>query len=173
MLTFYMAPGSSSMAVHIALHETGAPFETHPMSFATKDMQKPEFRTINPNGKVPTLLIDGRALPEVAGILFYLARALSGGQSCCRSTIPKPRHRSSRGCRSSRRPFIRRARPAWSERARSRQIADTRLGAERMGGRRPLFDRRHPSLPPLLANSRRTRAASPATSPTSRRITSA
>jgi glutathione S-transferase len=45
------------------------------MSFATKDMQKSEFRAINPNGKVPTLLIDGRVLTEVAGILFYLARA--------------------------------------------------------------------------------------------------
>ena len=74
MLTFYFAPGSSSMAVHIALHETGAPFEARPMSFATKDMQKPEFLAINPNGKVPTLLVDGRVLTEVAGCLFYLAR---------------------------------------------------------------------------------------------------
>ena len=74
MLTFYFAPGSSSMAVHIALHETGAPFEARPMSFATHDMRKPEFLAINPNGKVPTLLIDGRVLTEVAGILFYLAR---------------------------------------------------------------------------------------------------
>ena len=74
MLTFYFAPGSSSMAPHIALHETGAPFEARPLSFATHDMRKPEFLAINPNGKVPTLLIDGRALTEVAGILFYLAR---------------------------------------------------------------------------------------------------
>jgi len=75
MLTFYFAPGSSSMAVHIALHEAGAPFEARPMSFATKDMGKPEFLAINPNGKVPTLLVDGRVLTEVAGCLFYLARA--------------------------------------------------------------------------------------------------
>jgi glutathione S-transferase len=56
------------MAVHIALHETGAPFEARPMSFATKDMHKPEVRAINPNGKVTTLLVDGRVLTEVAGI---------------------------------------------------------------------------------------------------------
>ena len=31
-------------------------------------------RSINPKGKVPTLVIDGRPLTEVAGILFYLAR---------------------------------------------------------------------------------------------------
>jgi glutathione S-transferase len=74
MLTFYFAPGSSSMAVHIALHEIGAPFEPHPMSFAKREMRAPEFLAINPEGKVPTLLIDGRRLTEVAAILFYLAR---------------------------------------------------------------------------------------------------
>ncbi len=37
-------------------------------------MRMAEFREINPLGKVPTLLIDGRPLTEVAGILFYLAR---------------------------------------------------------------------------------------------------
>lgn len=74
MLTFYFAPGASSMAPHIALHEVGAPYEGKPLSFATKDMRKPAFLAINPEGKVPTLLIDGRVLTEVAGILFYLAR---------------------------------------------------------------------------------------------------
>jgi len=62
------------MAVHIALHEIGAPFEPHPMSFAKREMRAPEFLAINPEGKVPTLLIDGRRLTEVAAILFYLAR---------------------------------------------------------------------------------------------------
>jgi glutathione S-transferase len=74
MLTLYFAPGSSSMAVHIALHEVGASFEARPMSFKTNDMRAPEFLKLNPDGKVPTLLIDGRVLTEVAGILFYLAK---------------------------------------------------------------------------------------------------
>jgi glutathione S-transferase len=74
MLTLFFAPGSSSMAVHIALHEIGAPFEGKPMSFKQNDMRKADFLKINPAGKVPTLLIDGRPLTEVAGILFYLAR---------------------------------------------------------------------------------------------------
>ena len=74
MLTFCFSPGSSSMAVHIALHETGAPFEARPLSLADKDTRKPEFLAINPVGKVPALLIDGRPLTEVAGCLFYLAR---------------------------------------------------------------------------------------------------
>jgi glutathione S-transferase len=74
MLTLYFAPGSSSFAAHIALHEVGAAFESRPMSFAKKDMRSPAYLAINPEGKVPTLVIDGRPLTEVAGILFYLAR---------------------------------------------------------------------------------------------------
>ena len=73
MLTLYFAPGASSFAVHIALHEVGAAFEGKPMSFKNNDMRSPDFLAVNPEGKVPTLLIDGRPLTEVAGILFYLA----------------------------------------------------------------------------------------------------
>ncbi len=74
MLTLYLAPGSSSMAPHIALNEIGVPFERRIVSFARKQQRDPAFLAINPEGKVPTLLIDGRPLTEVAGILYYLAR---------------------------------------------------------------------------------------------------
>jgi glutathione S-transferase len=74
MLSFYFTPGASSMAPHIALHEVGAPFESHPISLANKETRAPAFLAINPEGKVPTLLIDGRRLTEVAAILFYLAK---------------------------------------------------------------------------------------------------
>src|ERR1044072_3708593 len=74
MLTLYFAPGASSMAVHIALHEIGVPFETRPMSFKNNDMRAAKFLALNPEGKVPVLLIDGRPLSEVAAILFYLAK---------------------------------------------------------------------------------------------------
>lgn len=74
MLTLYFAPGASSMAPHIALHEIGAPFEARPISFTRKENRAPAYLANNPEGKVPTLLIDDRPLSEVAGILFYLAR---------------------------------------------------------------------------------------------------
>jgi glutathione S-transferase len=74
MLTLYFSPGSSSMAVHIALHEIGAPFESKFISLAGKANRAPDYLALNPEGKVPTLLIDGRPLTEVAAILFYLAR---------------------------------------------------------------------------------------------------
>ena len=74
MLTLYFAPGSSSMAVHIALHEIGVPFERKPMSFKNNDMRSPDYLKLNPEGKVPTLVVDGRPLTEVAAILYYLAK---------------------------------------------------------------------------------------------------
>jgi len=74
MLTLYFAPGASSMAPHVALHEVTAPFDGKPVSLAKKDNHGTEFLAINPEGTVPVLVIDGRPLTEVAAILFYLAR---------------------------------------------------------------------------------------------------
>ena len=62
------------MAPHIALHEIGVPFEAIPVSFRHNGTRSAGFLAVNPEGKVPTLLIDGRALTEVAGVLYYLAR---------------------------------------------------------------------------------------------------
>ena len=69
-----MAPGSSSMAVHIALNEIGVPFEKKLMSFHRKDMKSAAYLALNPEGAVPMMQIDGRPLTQVAACLFYLAK---------------------------------------------------------------------------------------------------
>ncbi len=74
MYTLYISPGSSSLAAHIALREVGAAFELKPVPIADKATRTPAYLAINPEGKVPALLIEGRVLTEVAGILWYLAR---------------------------------------------------------------------------------------------------
>ena len=74
MLVVYLSPGSSSMATHIALHEVGAEFERRWISFTKREQFAPEYLALNPEGKVPTLLVDGRPLTEVAATLYYLAR---------------------------------------------------------------------------------------------------
>lgn len=74
MLTLYMSPGSSSMATHIALHEVGAPFEARWLSFARKEQRADAFLALNPVGKVPTLVVDGQVITEVAATLYWLAR---------------------------------------------------------------------------------------------------
>jgi glutathione S-transferase len=74
MLALYMSPGSSSMAPHIMLHEIGVDFESRWISFAKREQYAPEYLALNPEGKVPTLLVDGRPLTEVAAVLYYLAK---------------------------------------------------------------------------------------------------
>jgi glutathione S-transferase len=74
MLTLYFSPGSSAMATHIALHEVGVPFERKLVSLAQNENRRPEYLAINPEGKVPSLVIDGHILTEVAATLWYLAR---------------------------------------------------------------------------------------------------
>ncbi len=73
-LTLYLMPGSSSMAPHIALHEVGATFDSRVIQLASKDNRTPDYLAVNPEGKVPTLLVDDRPMTEVAAILYYLAR---------------------------------------------------------------------------------------------------
>ena len=73
MLTLHLSPGFSSMAPHIALHEIGIEFEVRWISFAKREQSAAEYLALNPEAKVPTLLIDGRPLTEVAAILYYLA----------------------------------------------------------------------------------------------------
>lgn len=74
MLTLHLSPGSSSMAVHIALQEIGVPFEVKSWSLARKETRSAAYLAINPAGKVPALIVDGKLLTEVAGCLFYLAK---------------------------------------------------------------------------------------------------
>lgn len=74
MLTLYFSPGSSAMATHIALYEIGVPFEAKLTSLHQGAHRAPQYLAINPEAKVPTLVIDGRPLTEVAATLWYLAR---------------------------------------------------------------------------------------------------
>jgi glutathione S-transferase len=74
MLALYVSPGSSSMATHIMLHEIGVDFESRWISFAKREQHAPEYLELNPDGKVPTLLVDGHPLTEVAATLYYLAK---------------------------------------------------------------------------------------------------
>jgi glutathione S-transferase len=73
-ITLYFSPGSSSMAVRIALHEANASFAAKALGFGEKGTRQPWYLAINPAGKVPALVIDGKLLNEVAGCLWYLAK---------------------------------------------------------------------------------------------------
>ena len=75
MLTLYYAPGACSIASHIALEETDVPYEAKPVSLATGEQLKDEYRNnVNPRAKVPALRTDEGVLTENVAIITYLAR---------------------------------------------------------------------------------------------------
>jgi glutathione S-transferase len=74
MLTLYYSPGACSMASHIGLEETGAPYEVKPALLAKGEHKTEAYLRINPRGKVPALSVDGEVLTENTAILTYLAR---------------------------------------------------------------------------------------------------
>ncbi|CAN0623889.1 glutathione S-transferase [Burkholderia multivorans] len=72
----YYSPGACSLAVHIALEETGVPFDTECVSVAQQDTTSERYLAINPKARVPALAIPGepRVLTEMPAILTLLAR---------------------------------------------------------------------------------------------------
>jgi glutathione S-transferase len=56
------------------LEEVGAPHETVVVPYGVP-MKAPNYRALNPLGKVPTLVHRGVAIPECAAIIMYLADA--------------------------------------------------------------------------------------------------
>jgi len=74
MMTLYFSPGACSLASHIGLEETGAPYEAKPILLAKQQQRTEDYLKVNPRGKVPALNVDGKILVENTAILTYLAR---------------------------------------------------------------------------------------------------
>lgn len=73
MLTLYYCPLACSMASHVALEEAGAVFEAKKVDVFVCEHLKPEYRAVNPHGKVPALRFDdGRVLLESTAILSWV-----------------------------------------------------------------------------------------------------
>ncbi|GAB2592807.1 glutathione S-transferase family protein [Dyella jejuensis] len=73
MYTLYYSPGTASMVVHLALLEIGAEYRLELVDFAKDAQHSAEYLQLNPGGKVPVLLVDGRALHESGALLTVLA----------------------------------------------------------------------------------------------------
>jgi len=75
MMKLYYSPGACSLADHIALLEVGAKFETEAVDIRTKRTASGEdFRTINPKGYVPALVLDDcETLTENIAVLDWIA----------------------------------------------------------------------------------------------------
>jgi glutathione S-transferase len=62
------------MASHIGLEETGVPYEKKPTLLPKGEQKTESYLKINPRGKVPALVVDGKVLTENTAILTYLGR---------------------------------------------------------------------------------------------------
>jgi glutathione S-transferase len=71
--TLFHSPGSASMPVHLALLEIGVPYELRRLDLDAREHKDAEYLKLNPNGLVPTLIVDGRPLYETAALLMLLA----------------------------------------------------------------------------------------------------
>src|SRR5215210_7940690 len=78
-LQLYSLPTPNGVKVSIMLEEIGLPYEPHLVSFDTNDQLSPEFRSLNPNGKIPAIIDPNGpggaplGLFESGAILYYLA----------------------------------------------------------------------------------------------------
>ena len=73
MLKLFYAPGTCSLASHIALEEAGADYEARRVDFSTAEQTKPDYLAVNPKGRVPALLTDRGVVTETPAILTYIA----------------------------------------------------------------------------------------------------
>lgn len=78
-LQLYSVPTPNGVKASIMLEETGLPYEPHLVRFDANEQSSPEFRSLNPYGKIPALIDPhgpgGQPLPlfESGAILIYLA----------------------------------------------------------------------------------------------------
>jgi glutathione S-transferase len=70
-IKLYYAPGACSLASHLAIEDVGLPYETVRLNTGQGDQRKPEYLAINPRGRVPTVIVDGKVLTENVGIMTY------------------------------------------------------------------------------------------------------
>jgi glutathione S-transferase len=75
MLTFYDAPVSgNTYKVRLLLKQLALPHEAVRLDIVGGAVRTPEYRKVNPFGRVPFIVDDGFALGESNAILAYLAR---------------------------------------------------------------------------------------------------
>jgi glutathione S-transferase len=69
----FYSPGACSFVSHVALEESGAPFETVRVMLADGEHLRPEYRSVNPHARVPALVTDDGTVTENVAILNYVA----------------------------------------------------------------------------------------------------
>jgi len=72
MYTLYGSPGTASLAPHCMLEQVGAPYTFVPVDISG-ETRDPAYLKLNPHGRVPTLIVNGKPVFESAAICVWLA----------------------------------------------------------------------------------------------------
>jgi glutathione S-transferase len=72
MYTLYYSPGSANMLVHLTLLECGAPYTLERVDLDAGEQRSAAYLALNPNGVVPTLVVDGVPHGEAAALAMLL-----------------------------------------------------------------------------------------------------
>ncbi len=73
-MKFFYAPHTCALATHIALEEAGATYETQRVDFSANEQRSAAYLSINPKGRVPSLVTDKGVLTETPAMLLYVAQ---------------------------------------------------------------------------------------------------
>jgi glutathione S-transferase len=76
--TLYYSPGAASMVVHLALLEIDVPYRLEKVDFSANAQRDPAYLKLNPQGRVPTLIVDGQPVFESAALLMLLTERHPG-----------------------------------------------------------------------------------------------
>ncbi|MEM6372456.1 MAG: glutathione S-transferase family protein [Pseudomonadota bacterium] len=74
----HYAPDNASLVIRLALDTVSAPFETRLVDRASRAQDSAAYRTLNPNGLIPTLETPDGPLFETSAILLYLSEQHTG-----------------------------------------------------------------------------------------------
>jgi len=72
-IVLYWHPMSSATPIAAALAELDVPHQRVKVDIKTGEQRRPEYLALNPNGKVPTLTVDGAPMFEALAIQLWLA----------------------------------------------------------------------------------------------------
>ena len=72
-MQLYFAEGSCAFASLVALEEAGVHFVARKIDMKANEQRSAAYLAINPRGRVPTLIADGRAITETIALLTYIA----------------------------------------------------------------------------------------------------
>jgi GST-like protein len=73
MIKFFYNPAPNPLKIALFLEETGLEYELTMIDSKLGDQHSDEFRSLNPNAKVPVIVDDGKVVFDSNAILLYLA----------------------------------------------------------------------------------------------------